>query len=291
MAFLEPVLKVGASASALTVGALYFLQRSLLFPAPRVAEPVSTYGGRHARHVTQIGAAWFPPKTKESTVIVYFHGNADQIGWSGAFLGKHFHAKGLGFLAVEFPGYGFAEGDPTEASIFRAADDALRYAKTELEVDASRLVLLGQSLGCAPALHVATVSHRDVPKLALLAPFESVSAMAATLLPFVPEALLRPLVKDKFDNRRATADLPSTTSTLVLHGTQDDIVPFTHGANLADRLNAVPRDPHSSPKIPRSFVPIEGAGHNDLFSPPFDALVLDALLAFALQQGDDDEPH
>lgn len=271
------VATVGLSASAITLGAMYVLQRQLLFPAPHEVAPIS-----NLVRLDDIACAWFPPP-KDGRVLIYFHGNADQIGWSGAYLARLFAKRNLGFLAVEYPGYGLSKGAPSEASIYAAAASAVDYAKTQVTAD--RIVLLGQSIGAAPALAMAT-RHPDITRVALISPFESVPAMARTLLPVVPDFILRSLVKDPFDNLALVPHLPSSTNTLILHGTQDEIVPFAHGQHLADLVSSSSSDWFSSddsPKPPtRSFIPINGAGHNDILAPPFDAVVMDALVDFAV---------
>ena len=57
-----------------------------------------------------------PPKADEQIVALFFHGNVDQITW-GAMIGKERVSRGIGTFAAEYPGYGLAGGDPTEASI------------------------------------------------------------------------------------------------------------------------------------------------------------------------------
>jgi hypothetical protein len=203
-----------------------------------------------------------PPKADEQIIALYFHGNADQITWGGAMIGNALRSRGMGTFAAEYPGYGLADGDPTEASITQAAEAALRAVK-ELRPEA-KIALVGQSIGCAPALAVAAAHGLPV---VLISPFTSLAAMASTLLPFLPQRALRFLVKDKFDN---AALAPSVTSpVLVLHGTRDEIVPFEMGEAMSEAL------------ADATFVPLEKAGHNDVLSPPHDEVVFDAIERFA----------
>ena len=289
---------VGASAATLTLGTLFVAQRSLLYPAPKVGESLRTYGGKKAQLVRlpnvdgpkEVGpyvhCAFFPPPTSASSLLVFFHGNADQIGWSGADLGRSFRERDAGFLAVEYPGYGLSSqgGKPTETSILWAAERALLYAREQVS-GPERIVLFGQSLGCAPALEMAT-RHPDIQKLVLVAPFCSVAAMAKTIFPFLPERLLALLLKDKFDNLQTAQRLPATTSTLILHGTEDDIVPFSQGETLANLLGW-----QNKKATKRLFVPIEGAGHNDIFSPPFHTSLFDNILAFSSSSSQNNDHH
>ena len=190
-------------------------------------------------------------------------------------IGKELRERGIGTFAAEYPGYGLAAGDPTEESIMQAAEAALRAVK-ELRPEA-KVTLVGQSIGCAPALAVAAANGLPV---VLISPFTSLAAMASTLLPFIPQRALKLLVKDKFDN---AALAPSVTSpVLVLHGTRDEIVPFEMGKAISEAL------------ADATFVPLEKAGHNDVLSPPHDEVVFDAIERFARGHcggGSDDVEH
>ncbi len=254
-----------ASGVAAPLAALYVGQRSVIYPRPPVYDDAKAYGGEHAEIVRADGVVGLfvpPPKADEQIIALYFHGNADQITWGGAMIGNELRERGIGTFAAEYPGYGLAEGAPTEESITRAAEAALRAVKT-LRPEA-KVALVGQSIGCAPALAVAAAHGLPV---VLISPFTSLGAMAKTLLPFIPQRALRLLVKDKFDN---SALAPRITSpALVLHGTRDEIVPYGMGEAMSEAL------------ADAAFVPLEKAGHNDVLSPPHDKVVFDAIERFA----------
>ena len=254
-----------ASGVAAPLAALYVGQRSVIYPRPPVYDDAKAYGGEFAEIVRADGVVGLfvpPPKEEEQIVALYFHGNADQITWGGAMIGKELRERGIGTFAAEYPGYGLAAGDPTEESIMQDAEAALRAVK-ELRPEA-KVTLVGQSIGCAPALAVAAAPGLPV---VLISPFTSLAAMASTLLPFIPQRALKLLVKDKFDN---AALAPSVTSpVLVLHGTRDEIVPYDMGEAMSEAL------------ADATFVPLEKAGHNDVLSPPHDQVVFDAIEKFA----------
>ena len=76
-------------------------QRSLIFPRPRqIASSRDHHGGRlvtlktphnlpsNAGDVGTTTAALFFPPPRDGPVVCYFHGNADQIGWGGAYVGS-----------------------------------------------------------------------------------------------------------------------------------------------------------------------------------------------------------
>jgi pimeloyl-ACP methyl ester carboxylesterase len=187
------------------------------------------------------------------TTLVYFHGNGDQIAWGGAFLGAAFSKLGLGFVAVEYPGYGLAGGNPSEAAVLAASEAVLRYLVSQGGMD--NLVLVGQSIGCSPALTLAARGFGQ--KLILLSPFYSLQDMVFVAFPFLTPALraFPFLLRDKLDNAASIRQTSFTTPTLLVHGTADEVVPFAQGESLCA----------SFPKGTCTLLPISGAGHNDLF--------------------------
>ena len=260
--------KIAGLCAAVPLGALYLQQRSMIYPVPPYAEHPAAYGGERAELVTVdvagearpaavgdvVAGAWFAPPSDASAVIVYFHGNADQIGWGGAALGRQLNDRGVGFFAAEFPGYGFsATGDaaPTEDSIHWAAARALRYVVEALEVDKDRVTVVGQSLGCAAALRLA--ADEDLP-VVCVAPFASIPDMASDIFPLIPRAVAAALAKDTFDNVAAARRV--TRDAVVVHGVEDEIVPLQQG-KIAEKCNA---------------------GHNDVLEY---AAVVDAILRAA----------
>jgi uncharacterized protein len=112
-------------------------------------------------------------------------------------------------------------------------------------VDQSRIVYLGESLGGALAIELAT-AHPPAG-VVLLSTFTSVRAMARVHYAVIPAAL----VPDAYPSLKLIRDLH--VPLLVLHGDRDDIVPLDQGRELFD---AAP-----GPKQLRVF---PGAGHNDV---------------------------
>jgi hypothetical protein len=221
------------------LAALVTFQRSLIFPRPSQLardDDLASHGmqllkipAAHTTHHTEgdtgeIGtvlAALHSPARKGSggrrpETLVYFHGNADQIGWGGAYMAKLLRQQhkitgsSYGLLAVEYPGYGHASGHggaPSEPALYEAAEQVLRHAvkptrEGGLGLRRERLVLFGQSIGCAVALEMAARGWGAKRGLVLLSPFASLPAMVDAAFPIAAPALrVAPWVLlDRFDN-------------------------------------------------------------------------------------------
>lgn len=199
-------------------GVLFAYQRALLFPAPKTKGPPASAPGR--------------------PTVVYFHGNgtcAAELGW----LALWFKEQGVGFLAAEYPGYGDVPGDPTEESLYAAAEATLKALGHD------DIVLVGESLGSGVAVEMATRGWGK--RIVLLAPYTSIPDAAQAAFPFVPAKWL---VRDRFDSASKAARVK--VPVLVVHGDADEIVPYALGAKLAPMLNA-------------ELVTVKGAHHNDLW--------------------------
>ncbi|MCL2736671.1 MAG: alpha/beta fold hydrolase [Propionibacteriaceae bacterium] len=78
---------------------------------------------------------------------------------------------GYNYMVIDYPGYGTSSGHPSQDSIFSMAVAAYDYAVARADVDPTRVVVEGYSLGTGPATYLA--SQRDVAGLVLIAPYDS----------------------------------------------------------------------------------------------------------------------
>jgi pimeloyl-ACP methyl ester carboxylesterase len=238
-------------------------QRALMFPAPHASIPLP--GGRGYARVEEGVLLVRAPPQQAAPWVVYFHGNGEQLsdleGTADAL-----QARGLGFLGVEYPGYGWAEGAPTEEGIYAAARSALAWLEKEQGVGPGRVVLLGRSLGSGVAVQMAQEGRGA--RLVLVSPYTSMGDMAAAVFPWLPGRLL---VRDRFDSLSKVARL--RVPTLVVHGTQDEVVPVVQGRRLAAAIAG------------GQALWVEGAGHNDVLERAWGgARPFERVVAFARGQ-------
>ena len=233
---LTPIQKFAIGGALVAVGllaaywALLFLaQRSILFPVPRLAgAPSRPPDAEQIWLHTSFGRleAWYLPAIRSaggpSPLLVFSHGNAELIDyWPAQF--DEPRRWGVGVMLVEYPGYGRSDGAPSQRSITEGMLVAYDWAKQHVDVDSSRIIPYGRSLGGGAASVLAV--ERSVPALILESSFSSVTAFAAR---FGAPALL---VRDKFDSVAALRSFRGPT--LILHGDRDDIVPPHHARALA----------------------------------------------------------
>jgi pimeloyl-ACP methyl ester carboxylesterase len=228
----------------------FFGQRSLIYPATTIGTEPRVAGARlEAIACADLGtvhASYFPAPAGAATVV-HFHGNGEELVHQ-AELVRALSLRELGVLAVEYPGYGMdRSGTATEANIYTAAECALRHLQGSLGVPARSIVLQGQSLGTGVAVEMATRGHGA--GLVLISPYTSMVQMANRVLPFLST---RWLVRDRYDSLSKADGLQLPA--LVIHGTEDEVIPFAMGEQIAKSLTR------------SQLVAIEGGHHNDLFA-------------------------
>ena len=247
-------------AVGLAFGALMIrlLEDRTIFPAPRYPQgfvPPETYGlkAEEVWLTTSDGVrinGWFFPQAGAKRVLLFFHGNAENIG-TGLERTKILTALGLNIFAVDYRGYGKSAGSPDESGVYRDADAAYLYLTGERGFRPKDVIIHGVSLGGAVAIDLA--SRVECGGLIAESTFTSARDMARRafripLFAYVP--------KSEFKSVSKIAKVHAPV--LIIHGMRDELVPFTMGEQL---YRAAP--------APKSFAPMENAGHNDvLFAHP-----------------------
>jgi pimeloyl-ACP methyl ester carboxylesterase len=155
------------------------------------------------------------------------------------------------WLLVDFPGYGDCQGSPNPARIRETLAKVVPLAAAELgwslPRDTAKLRFFGHSLGGAACLIAAT--DLSIQQGVLLAPFTSTMDMTREVIG-VPLGFL---VWHRYDNTARLAEIAARGSgkVVILHGTQDEVIPVTMSRTLAARypqlitLREIPNGHHN----------------------------------------------
>jgi fermentation-respiration switch protein FrsA (DUF1100 family) len=194
-------------------------------------------------HFTSGGVAlhgWF--YRSGEPLLIFFHGNAGNITERASEATELAH-RGISVLLFDWRGYGKSEGTPTESALFDDALAAYDFARTKTSGD---IVLYGESLGGPYAAYVAT--KRKARCVIIENSFPSLSAIGNALYRPVPLGLFAPfaLTTTRWLNQ---AGLP----VLVMHGKQDQVIPFQLGMDLYNGL-----------RVRKQLLVSENAGHCEL---------------------------
>ena len=128
---------------------------------------------------------WFVPSSGSppAHTVLVFNGNAGNRAYRAP-LAAALERQGLQVLLFDYRGYGGNEGKPTEAGLRADAQAAYSYLLERGDVDASRLIYFGESLGTALAIALA-VEHPPAGVI-LRSPFTSLVEVGQTHYPFLP---------------------------------------------------------------------------------------------------------
>jgi pimeloyl-ACP methyl ester carboxylesterase len=192
--------------------------------------------------------------------ILFFYGNGDCLA-NNLDLFRAFRRIGANVLIPDYVGYGMSGGSPGERECAATADAALDHLLSRGDVDPSRIVVAGWSLGSGVAVDLA--SRRPVAALAIFCPFTSLTDMARLAYPFIPVSWL---LSHRFESETKLARIECPV--LIGHGRVDTVIPFA----MSEQLARVARGPVT-------FVPVDGADHNSFFAAG-DPVVFDALERF-----------
>ncbi|MHC1742771.1 MAG: alpha/beta hydrolase [Syntrophobacteraceae bacterium] len=222
---------------------LYFPDKTMGATPHDVRLPFESIYFRTSDNVELYG--WFVPKPNAKGVILFCHGNAGNISHRLEYL-QLFNRLGFSTFIFDYRGFGRSEGKPTEAGTYRDAQGAWSYLVDKRSVCPEEIVVYGESLGGAVAAWLAKERHPGA--LILASSFTSVPDVAAAIYPLFP---VRWLAQFQYDTKRL---LPAVACpVLVIHSSDDEIIPFAHGQDLFQEA-----------KDPKAFLEIRG-GHNTGF--------------------------
>ncbi len=175
--------------------------------------------------------------------ILYFGGNAESMAQSADYIAGQFPEFTV--YLMDYRGYGLSTGEASEEGLY--SDALCLYDKVKAQH--TRISVGGRSLGTAVATYVA--ANREVSKLALITPFDSIVNVAQDRYPVYPVSLL---LHDKYDSKSRVKDIKAKTFIVIAEN--DEVIPLGRTKAL---INAFP-------KVQLQVDIIENRGHADISS-------------------------
>jgi len=218
-------------------------------------------------------------KAERRPTILFFHGNAGNIGLRLPNAHQMFTQLNANILMVEYRGYGDSDSvKPNEKGLKLDAEAALRFISKHPQIDPHRIFCFGRSLGGAVAFHLAKYAEEnqsmnsstsamnndvavdngyggEIPQIAgfiVENTFLSISSMVDQLMPMI--APLKFLVLRMDWSNEKIAPIVSTP-VLYLAGDKDELVPHSHMLGLYKMSKKV--SSHAQMHV------IRGGTHND----------------------------
>jgi len=180
-------------------------------------------------------------------LVIYFGGNAEEASW---LLEESERPQNWAWLVVNYRGYGWSEGSPGEKAMAADARRLHDWARSRSDVEHSRIVAFGRSLGSGVAVRLA--SERPLAGMVLATPFDSLESVAKRHYPLAPVSLL---LRHRFDSLDLAPRIGVPVLCIVAE--RDSIIPAEHARRL-----------HAAWQGDKRLVSIANADHNDVSATP-----------------------
>ncbi|XP_037367329.1 alpha/beta hydrolase domain-containing protein 17C [Talpa occidentalis] len=207
----------------------------------RELDAVEVFFSRTARR-NRLGCMFVRCAPAGRYTLLFSHGNAVDLGQMCSFylgLGSRINCN---VFSYDYSGYGASSGRPSEKNLYADIDAAWQALRTRYGVSPENIILYGQSIGTVPTVDLA--SRYECAAVILHSPLTSGLRVA------FPDTR-KTYCFDAFPSIDKISKV--TSPVLVIHGTEDEVIDFSHGLAMYERC-------------PRAVEPlwVEGAGHNDV---------------------------
>ncbi|UZM14051.1 alpha/beta hydrolase [Pseudomonas kielensis] len=188
----------------------------------------------------KLHAWWLPAKEGVAVkgTVLHLHGNGGNLA---AHLGGSWWLPKQGYqvLLLDYRGYGLSAGEPGLPQVYQDIDAAFTWLDQAPQVQGTPLIVLGQSLGGAMALHYLAEHPRRQAQLKALvldgvpASYREVGqfALSTSWLTWPFQVPLSWLVPDADSAIRAMPQVNAVPK-LIYHSIDDPIVPLSNGIRL-----------------------------------------------------------
>ncbi|WP_298449236.1 alpha/beta hydrolase [uncultured Marinobacter sp.] len=217
---------------------------------------------------------WLPAKGEAQGTVYFLHGNAQNIS-SHLLNIAWLPAEGYNVFTIDYRGYGKSTGAPDIEGALHDSDTGLRWLATKAETQNTPIFLLGQSLGGALGLTLASewVQRNETPELngvILDGTFSGFRGIAREKLSefWLTWAFQVPLswtIPDDYEGVDLIANI-SPTPVMIIHSVRDGIIPFHHGQAL-----------YEAAREPKQFLPTDTPHSATFIIPAYKESVLEFL--------------
>jgi len=177
--------------------------------------------------------------------VIFSHGNAANIFQYYDYILKLHKELGVGCIFYDYPGYGLSTGHPTDKSCVKSLKKVVNHMVADYKIQLKDIILMGQSIGTGVVMEYAYKSVWKQP-IILVSPYKSIITVATESSQSITQYI------DKYPSLKYIQEM--TCPIKIFHGTDDNIIPITHGMALHEAM------------LNDTFNPLwlNGVGHNDI---------------------------
>jgi len=188
----------------------------------------------------------------QGAAILFFHGNGEIVSDYDQ-LGPIYTQMGMTFIPVDYRGYGRSSGSPSIDGMMRDSHAVFDFVRSWLKDrgHTGPILVMGRSLGSAPALELAATRQQEFQALIVESGFAYTMPLLRLLgLDVQALGLDEGKGMDNLD-KMALIHIPC----LIMHAEFDHIIPISDAKVLYE----------TCPSAEKTFVQIPKANHNDIF--------------------------
>ncbi|PON53117.1 Alpha/beta hydrolase fold [Parasponia andersonii] len=163
---------------------------------------------------------------RASSTLLYSHGNAADLGQMFELFVELSARLRVNLMGYDYSGYGQSSGKPTEYNTYADIDAAYKCLKEQYGVKDEQLILYGQSVGSGPTVDLAS----RIPTLRGVVLHSPILSGLRVLYP-----VKRTYWFDIYKNIDKIGMVKCPV--LVIHGTADEVVDWSHGKHLWELCN------------------------------------------------------
>jgi hypothetical protein len=235
-----------------TIGiALFYLQDYILFHPDKIERniawkfdvPFEEIDLPYNKTDTINMVKFFPSDSVRKGVVLYFHGNKENIGRYAKYA-ANFTKQGYEVWMEDYPGFGKSVGIRNEKLLYKEAEQVYKMAAAKYQHDS--IIIYGKSFGTGIAAFVAATN--DARQLILETPYYSIPALFSAYAPIYPAERMSNY-KIPTNEYLSTIKYPIA----IFHGTDDGVIPYRCAKKLKEVLK--PTD---------EFITIQDGTHHNL---------------------------
>jgi len=192
------------------------------------------------------------PYTDDRHVVLYSHGNATDLGECKDMCEMLANMLNAHVVVYDYPNYGVSSKARMCESTLQTSIEAVHGRLLEIKIPPAKIILMGQSLGSVPTMHLAASPSAKYCAVILISPLAS-AVRAVVSDEYVPKYILAKLDGLLFDNLKAAERVRAPVA--IVHGFDDEVVDIAGAQLLHSRIPA--RFKHAPLYI--------DAAHNDIY--------------------------
>ena len=167
------------------------------------------------------------------TVIIYFHGNSEDVCGPMEMLKKMNRKLGTHSCIVEYPGYGiFYQNKESPINPQKMKEDGevvYDFLTNQMGFEHKNVIVMGRSIGTGPAIYLASVK-KQIKMLSLISPYTSVEDLVVENAMGLSFFIKTREIKNDFRNKDIINKIECPI--VMIHGKRDRLIKPYHSEQL-----------------------------------------------------------